>query len=105
VRPTNTLGPQDCAKKKRAVAERVLLVLKQSANTLEATQMEIVLALLALAVIKAITLLHTLTDWDWSDKIKLEDTEAASASQRVCVTLCGRARIRDPPARVRSPGA
>ena len=44
-------GKQDCAKK-RAVAERVLHVLKQAlhfeAHTLEATQMEIVLALLAL---------------------------------------------------------
>jgi len=82
-------GTQDCAKK-RAVAERVLLVLNQAlhfeANTLEATQMEIVLALLALAVIKAITLLDTLTDR--SDKDKLEDMEAnIHVSESVCNAL------------------
>jgi hypothetical protein len=82
-------GTQDCAKK-RAVAERVLHVLKQAlhfeAHTLEATQMEIVLALLALAVIKAITLLDTLTDR--SDKDKLEDTEATiHVSESVCNAL------------------
>ena len=72
------------------MAERVLLVLNQAlhfeTNTLEATQMEIVLALLALAVIKAITLLDTLTDR--SDKDKLEDMEAnIHVSESVCNAL------------------
>ena len=48
--------------------------------------MEIVLALLALAVIKAITLLDTLTDR--SDKDKLEDMEAnIHVSESVCNAL------------------